>query len=226
MDRIALIPAYNEEKTIGEAVKRLAKISIPSLVVDDGSKDKTEVFAKTAGSIVVKHEKNKGKGESIKTGFDFILKSLKEVEYVVLLDADLQCLPEEASRVLDPLIKKRADFVMGFRNWKSVPFRHRLGNSVWKFFFNFLFRTKLKDTNCGYMALTREAIKQIKNIHGGYIIENHILSQIVKKGLRIEQVPVNIVYINKSKVKRGLRMVFGVLWFIIKEGVKYELERF
>ena len=225
MEKIALIPAYNEEKTIGEVVERLEKVGIASLVVDDGSKDKTSSLAEKAGVIVIKHKKNSGKGESIKTGFDFILKNLKEVEYVLLIDADLQCLPEEANKVLEPLVNKRADFVMGFRNWKSVPFRHRLGNSVWRFFFNFLFSTKLKDTNCGYMALTKEAIEQIKYIRGGYIIENHILSHIIKNGLRIEQVPVNIIYRNKSKAKRGVRMVLGVLWFIIKEGAKYKLNK-
>ncbi|MCS7093647.1 MAG: glycosyltransferase family 2 protein [Candidatus Aenigmarchaeota archaeon] len=219
----ALVPAYNEEKTIDIVVKRLKKMGFKVLVVDDGSKDKTYEKAKKAGAIVIRHEKNMGKGEALKTGFNFLRR--KKINSVVIIDADLQFLPEEATKLLEKIRNGSADIVMGCRMWKNVPFRHKIGNFIWRFFFNILFGTKLKDTNCGFMALNKKALEKIEKIKGGYIIENSILSDAVEKGLRIENVPVKVFYHKKSGLKRGLRIVFGVLMFIIMEGMKYRINK-
>src|SRR3989344_3725688 len=142
-DTIVLIPAYNEEKNIKEIVTRVKKLGYTTLVVDDFSKDRTSQFAKDAGAVVVRHEVNKGKGEGIKTGFEYIFKNRKE-KYVVLLDADLQYIPEDIPKVIEKLQKNQADFVMGYRDWSIVPWRHRLGNLAWRISFNLLFGTKMK----------------------------------------------------------------------------------
>ncbi len=224
-----LIPAYNEERNIEEVVKRAGNTGRFNeiVVVDDGSKDRT---AEIAGSLksrsktkitALSHEKNRGKGEALKTGFEYILKSDSDV--AVIMDADMQYPPEQAEKVIEPIEKGRADFVMGFRDFRKVPFRHRLGNFVWKTSFNILFGTKLKDTNCGLMALSRKALENVGTVYGGYIIENAMLASMVKKKLRIEQVPVSVDYHRASGIKRGIRMVSGVLFFIIKEGLKYRL---
>jgi glycosyltransferase involved in cell wall biosynthesis len=219
----AIVPAYNEENNIYDVVKRLRKMRFRVIVVDDGSKDRTYELAKKAGAIVLRHKINKGKGEALRTAFEYAKK--KKIKNLVIIDADLQYLPEEARKLLEPIKRREADFVMGYRNWKEVPFRHKLGNFVWRTFFNMLYGTNLKDTNCGYMAFGEKAIKEIENIHGGYIIENSILSDAVKKGLKIKQAPVKVFYHKKSGVKRGIRVVLGVLIFILKEGLKYKLSK-
>ena len=162
MKTYALIPAYNEEKTIEKVVKKVKKMNLTPIVVDDFSSDNTYELAKRAGAIVLKHEKNKGKGEAIKTGLEFLKKN--DFDHVVLIDADMQYSPEEAIKLLTPLKEGKADFVVGYRNWKNIPFRHKLGNFVWRNSFNILFGTKFKDTNCGFMALNKKAVKKIKNI--------------------------------------------------------------
>jgi len=214
-----LIPAYNEEKTIREVVKRIKKLGFKPLVIDDSSSDKTGEIARKAGAIVLRHEKNKGKGRAIRTGFNFLKD--RNFDYLVLIDADMQYSPEEALKVLAPLQAGEADFVTGCRKWKEIPLRHRLGNLGWRGTFNFLFGTRFKDTNCGLMALTRNAMKKVWKVHGGYIIESVLFIQALKKGLRIKQVPVNVTYKKKSDVLRGIRIVLGVLIFILKEGLKY-----
>jgi glycosyltransferase involved in cell wall biosynthesis len=219
----AIVPAYNEEKNIYEIVKRLRKMKFKVIVVDDGSKDRTYELAKKAGAIVLRHKTNKGKGEALKTAFEFVRK--RKIKNFVIIDADLQYLPEEARKILEPIKRGEADLVMGYRNWREVPFRHKLGNFVWKTLFNLLYGTNFKDTNCGYMAFGERAIKEIKNIHGGYIIENSILSDAIKNGLRVKQVPVKVFYHKKSGIKRGIRVVLGVLIFILKEGLKYRLSK-
>lgn len=218
-----LLPAYNEEKNIETVVKE-AKKYIPNseiVVVDDGSTDRTCELAKKAGAKILKHKINKGKGEALKTGFKFFLYQCP-VDFVVIADADRQYQVKEATKLLKPLQEKEADFVSGYRNWRVVPFRHRLGNFVWRTFFNILFGINLKDTNCGFMALTKKAMRKVKGaLHGGYIIENTLFIEALKKEMRIKQVPVTVKYKEKSGVSRGIRVVLGVLIFIVVEGIRY-----
>lgn len=232
MKAVCLIPAYNEERNIREVVERTGKSGIfrEIIIVDDGSKDRTAEIAKRLSSgkktklTLISHEKNKGKGEALKTGFDYILKKT-DSDVAVIMDADMQYPPEQSEKIIEPIAKGKADFVMGFRDFRKVPFRHRLGNFVWRTSFNILFGTRLKDTNCGLMALSRKAIGNVGTVYGGYIIENAMLASMVKKGLRIGQVPVTVDYHRASGIKRGIRMVSGVLFFIIKEGLKYRMGR-
>ena len=220
-----LVPAYNEGENIKELITRLKKSpKLKIIVVDDGSTDSTVGIVKRSGVKLIQHKKNKGKAEAIKTGFNYILKNYPDVKYVVLLDADMQYYPEDAVKLLGPLENGEADFVTGYRNWSRVPFRHSLGNFVWRATFNFLFGTKFKDTNCGYMALNRRAMEKMSEIiHGGYILENAMFIEAVKRKLRIKQVPVRVVYKETRPVFNGIRVVGGLLLFILKEGFKYRL---
>ncbi|MEM5815368.1 MAG: glycosyltransferase family 2 protein, partial [Candidatus Aenigmatarchaeota archaeon] len=193
------------------------------LVIDDGSKDATYRIAKRYGAIVIKHKKNKGKGEALKTAFNYLRKV--KARTCVIIDADLQFLPEESLKLLRIIKEKKANLVMGQRKWSEVPFRHRVGNFIWRIFFNLFFETNLNDTNCGFMALDRKSIEKIKKIHGGYIIENSIISNAIKEGLKIRNVPVKVFYNKKSSILRGIRIVFGVLIFIFLEGIKYKLNK-
>jgi glycosyltransferase involved in cell wall biosynthesis len=193
------------------------------VVVDDGSSDRTFDVAQKSGAVVVRHTANLGKGSALKTGLDYILRKIGKGKYIVIIDADLQLDPADAPRVIVPLLSGEADLVMGMRDFSKVPFRHRLGNFVWKTAFNIMFGTRLKDTNCGYIALTADAARTIGDFHGGYIIETKLLSEAVRKALRIAQVPVSVDYGKISSVPRGIRIVLGVLLFIVKDGLKYRL---
>src|SRR3989338_1860573 len=221
---IALIPAFNEERNIEEVILHMRKHPhIDVIVIDDGSTDTTPEIVKRMGVILVRHEVNKGKGEALNTAFRYILKNHRRAKYVVLIDADLQYHPNDAWKLLEPLENGEADFVMGYRNFKRMPFRHVLGNFVWRTFFNTMFGTDFPDTNCGYMAMTTDAIKKIGRVHGGYIIENSILAQSVRKHLRVKHVGVKVSYKHISEVPRGIRVVAGVLIYIFTEGFKYRL---
>ena len=226
MSRTAIIlPAYNEEKNIEIVIKEAKKFLPNSLVivVDDGSKDRTFELAKKAGAVVLRHEKNKGKGEAIKTGFNYLKD--KNIYYIIVADADRQYDVKDAKKFIEALEEGKADFVMGKRNWSTVPFRHRLGNLIWRKCFNFLFKRKLEDTNCGFVAFSRKAMEKMKDcIHGGYILEDEMLVAMVKNNLKIAQVPVKVTYRKKSGISRGIRMVLGVLIFILIEGIKYRLK--
>jgi len=217
----ALIPALNEERNIEEVVRRTRPLVDRIIVIDDGSTDRTAELAKAAGAVVLQHHVNKGKGEALHTGFDYLRKQ-PGIRLVVIIDADLQFAPEEARAVLAPLKEGRADFVMGSRDWSKVPFRHRLGNLVWRTTFNLLFGTSLKDTNCGLIAMTADAAAKLR-FQGGYIIENSMLADAVRRRLRVVNVPVEVSYRQVSGVTRGIRMVLGILVFTVREGVRWRL---
>ncbi len=221
METIVLIPAYNEEENIKDVVTRVKKSGFFPIVVDDGSVDKTAEIAKKSGAVVVIHKKNKGKGEAMTTGFKLITKKYPETKYVVILDADLQYNPEDTPRIIKPLKNGEADYVTGYRNWREVPRRHALGNFVWRKSFNLFFGTKLKDTNCGFIAMTTEAMKKMmKTTYGGYIIENMMLAEALKNKFRIKQVPVKVHYHYIRSVPVGTRIVLGCWLFIMRRALK------
>lgn len=227
MNKIGLLlPAYNEEKNLPIILKDIKEYlpSVEVVVIDDGSFDKTSEIAIKNNVKLIRHKQNKGKAEAIKTGLKYFLKEKLHIAFIVIADADRQYLIKEITKIFKPLEKDEADFVTGYRNWSKVPFRHKLGNFVWRTFFNILFGTGFKDTNCGYVGLNKKAAEIMKeNIYGGYILENSMFILALKNNLKIKQVPVTVLYKKISKVPRGIRIVLGVLLFIFKEGFKYRL---
>jgi glycosyltransferase involved in cell wall biosynthesis len=217
----AIMPAYNEEKNIQEVVEKCKKFTDNIIVINDGSIDNTQKIAEKMNITLINHETNLGKGEAIKTATHYILENMKEIEYVVIVDTDMQYNPEDSEKLLDPIKNNEADFVMGYRNWKEVPIHHRIGNHVWRIFFNTLFKTKLKDVSCGFVAMNKKALESIDDIYGGYIIESSMLIQCIIKNLRIKQVPVSVKYLVSSDLVKGIRMAIGVLMFILKKGFEY-----
>jgi len=117
MRTLILIPAYNEELTVGSVVA-LARKYGDVLVVDDGSTDRTSEIAQRAGAVVIRHPVNRGKGAALKTGFEYALS--REYEVVVTLDADGQHNPDEIPLLMEPIIRGEADLVIGSRYLNDV----------------------------------------------------------------------------------------------------------
>src|SRR5689334_16513839 len=115
MDRIAaVIPAYQEAKHVAGVVRRTLAHLNHVLVVDDGSSDETASVAREAGAEVIVHPVNRGKGETIKTGLHHWFD--REMEFVIILDADGQHLPEEISRFVALATgPTQAKFIIGNR---------------------------------------------------------------------------------------------------------------
>ncbi len=220
---IIVVPAYNEEKNIPSLIKNIKTYlgNTKVLLIDDGSTDKTTAVAKKLGITVITHYQNRGKGEALYTAFNYIRK--KNFDKIIIMDADLQFSAKDVPKIAKAL--NSYDFIMGRRNWKKVPFRHRLGNVVWRSVFNLFYGTKLKDTNCGLIGLNKKIITKIK-VRGGYIVENMMLSSAIKNNIEIGQVPVNVSYHVIHGLQRGARVVSGVFLFIVIDGLKYRLSKF
>src|SRR5512147_78076 len=115
--RIIVIPAYNEERTVAEVVSSAVKVADRVVVVDDGSRDKTSVMARQAGALVVRHAINRGLGAALGTGIETA--NRLNAEAVVTMDADGQHRTEDAARIFDRLAKGDVDFVLGSRMKKG-----------------------------------------------------------------------------------------------------------
>lgn len=220
-----LLPAYDEEENIQIVIDE-AKKFLPNsriVVIDDGSKDKTYELAKQTSVEVIRHNVNKGKGEALRTGFDYFLNKCPEIEFVIVADADRQYKMDDAPKLLKVFETGKVDFVTGFRLPKDTPYANRLGNLIWRKLFNLLFGTDLKDSNCGFIAFNRKALEVVKaGAYGGYIIDNAIRIAMVKNKLKIGQVHVKIFY-GKRIIRKFAKMFFGNLVFILIEGFKYRL---
>ncbi len=217
-----LLPAYNEGKNIVTAIRECRRHwpSSKILVIDDGSGDDTYNIAKRSGAIVLRHENNRGKGEALKTGFAFFQKS--DIDCILVVDADMQYGLEDSDKIVKGL-EEGYDVVTGYRIPSEIPYANRMGNFAWRSLFNMFFGASFKDTNCGYIGVRREALPKIKHIHGGYIIENSIFADCVRGRLKVRQVPVHVSY-GRRKVPKFAKMFFGVLLFIVAEGLKYRIK--
>jgi len=145
----AVIPAYNAEKTIGNIVKRTKKYVNEVIVVDDGSRDSSALIAKKEGAKVVIHPRNLGKAAAIVTG----LKQAKGI--IVTLDADLQHLPEEIPKLVEPVQEGTADLCLGSRflgNPESMPLHRKFTNYLSKVAIRIRTGQWITDVQSGFRA--------------------------------------------------------------------------
>jgi glycosyltransferase involved in cell wall biosynthesis len=191
----AVIPAYCEEKHIGEVVQRTRAQLDHVLVVDDGSDDQTAARAREAGAEVTVHPQNRGKGETIKTGlrhwFD------RQMDFVVILDADGQHRPEEIDRFIAAansgaqpklLIGNRMDDV------SRMPLVRRAVNRYMSNKIGRVCGQHIPDTQCGFRLVHRELIPELLGGADRFDYETEMLIVASRKGYRIDSVPITTVY--------------------------------
>ena len=191
----AVIPAYNEEKHIGDVVRRTRQMLDDVLVVDDGSADTTAERAREAGAQVIVHEQNQGKGETIKTGLRYWLE--RQFDYVIILDADGQHPPEEIDRfVTAALSANEPKLVLGNRmtDLATMPLVRRFVNRWMSEQISALCGQEIPDTQCGYRLLHRQLIPELLGGAARFDYETEMLILASRKGFRIASVPISTVY--------------------------------
>ena len=211
----AVIPAYQDEKHIGDVVRRTRERLDHVLVVDDGSTDKTAQRAREAGAHVIVHDQNRGKGEAIKTGLSYWLGAAnassseqdRQITWVVLLDSDGQHLPEEIDRfLLAAASVSEPMFFIGNRmeDVARMPLARRIVNRYMSAQISRVCGQRIPDTQCGYRMLHRELIPDM--LGGGHRFDYETEALIIasRKGYKIESVPITTVYTDQiSKIHPG-----------------------
>lgn len=215
---LAIIPAYNEERLIGSVVLKARKHFDAILVVDDGSADATAEIAQAAGALVVRHEKNRGKGAAVNTGFLTARTMLPEV--VVMMDADGQHLPDEAPRVMQPILDDKADIVIGSRYIEpgsDVPTHRIWGHRVFNFMTSRTSGVHVSDSQSGYRAFSSTALDAINFSSNGFSVESEMQYLACDHNLRVVEVPITILYHAPPKrhvINHGLKVLNGMLRLI------------
>ena len=210
----AVIPAYQDEKHIGDIARRTRERLDHVLVVDDGSTDRTEQRAREAGAEVIVHAQNQGKGEAIKTGlahwFGVTNSSSGKnglITWVILLDSDGQHLPEEIDRfLLAAASVTQPRFFIGNRmeDVSRMPRVRRIVNRYMSDQISRVCGQRIPDTQCGYRMLHRDLIPAVLGGGHRYDYETEALIIASRKGYRIESVPITTIYTDQvSKIHPG-----------------------
>ena len=191
----AVIPAYNEEKHIGDVVRRTRQRLDDVLVVDDGSQDRTVDRAREAGAEVIVHPQNRGKGETIKTGLRHWVE--RQIDFIIILDADGQHRPEEIDRfVTAALSAGEPKLVLGNRmkDVSSMPRLRQIVNRWMSQRISALCGQEIPDTQCGFRMLHRQLIPDLLGGAARFDYETEMLIVASRKSLRIDSVPISTVY--------------------------------
>jgi glycosyltransferase involved in cell wall biosynthesis len=190
----AVIPAFGEEKHIGDVARRTRAKLEHVLVVDDGSTDETANRGREGGAEVIVHPQNRGKGEAIKTGLRHWLD--RQFDYVVILDADGQHLPEEIDRFIDLTSTSDAQMFVGSRmnDVSSMPLVRRMVNRYMSNKISRVCGQNIPDTQCGFRMLHRELIPDVLGGANRFDYETEMLIIASRKGQKIEAVPISTVY--------------------------------
>ena len=190
----AVIPAYQEEKHIGDVVRRTL-LQLPNVVVvDDGSADRTAEEARKAGADVIVHAQNRGKGESIKSGFRYWLEHGST--YVIVLDGDGQHLPEEIDRFLAVASPSLAQLVIGTRmnDVREMPLVRRFVNGYMSRKISRVCRQNIPDTQCGFRMIHCSVIRDLLGGTERFDYETEMLIIASWAGYQIASVPITTVY--------------------------------
>jgi glycosyltransferase involved in cell wall biosynthesis len=190
----ALIPALNEARTIAAVVEGVRPLVDNIIVVDDGSTDGTGEIARAAGADVVVHPQNRGKGEAIRTGLARVYAG--DFTHVLLLDGDMQHLPQEAAALVREAERSGADVVIGERTFdrNRMPASRYHANTLGSRALSWLVGVPVRDTQCGYRLFRVGALRPLTLTARGYEIETEMLVKVRRRGARIATVPVSAVY--------------------------------
>lgn len=218
-----IIPAYNERNTIKEILRRvravdLGEIAKEIIVVDDGSTDGTSDILRLeedSTTRVLRNKKNRGKGAAIRTALPHATG-----DCVIIQDADLEYDPEDYRTMLAPVLKRKAGVVYGSRftgEHRDMLYWHWLGNKFLNFVTNVLYNTTLSDMESCYKLFSRDSLKGIEIESDGFEFEPEITAKLLKKKVRIYEVPVSYTGREYDEGKKIVWMDgFKALWTLIK----------
>lgn len=220
-----VIPAYNEAETIREIIRRVRAVRIPKqiIVVDDGSTDATgDLLAAMTGDedlLVLRHQRNRGKGAALKTGF-----ARATGDVVAIQDADLEYDPAQYRRLIQPIVEGVADVVYGSRFFGAGPhrvlyYRHWVANRLLTTLSNLLTDLNLTDVETGSKVFRREVIEAISPTlkQNRFGIDPELTAKVARRKYRVYEIGISYfgrTYAEGKKI--GLRDALQVFWCILR----------
>jgi glycosyltransferase involved in cell wall biosynthesis len=193
MQAAVLIPAYNAGAGIQEVVKGCLPYSRRVLVVDDGSRDGTGLWAWQAGAEVAHHPRNRGKGAALRTGFELLLKE-GNWDAILTLDADGQHDPSDIPRFLKAAEEEGAGIVIGSRllHMKGMRRIRRLFNRLSTRCICGLCGQEIEDTQSGYRLMRADLLRSVPTRGSRYDLEAELLVKAARAGFSIISIPISV----------------------------------
>lgn len=216
-----IIPAYNEEKTLEEIIRKVYDTDIRKeiIVVNDGSEDKTALILEEIKNKynlkIINLDKNHGKGYAIRKGIE-----ASRGDIILTQDADLETDPSEYKKLLAPIIERRAKVVFGSRFLGTINNMNKfnyIGNKFLTFLANILFRIKITDEATAYKIFLREVLSGIQLKSNRFELCPELVAKIAKRKYKILEVPISFNGRSKNEGKK-IRLMDGFLamWTLIK----------
>jgi len=212
---VVMIPALDEEKTIGEVIKGVPHnikgiTSTEVIVIDDGSNDDTKAIAQHLGAHVVSHGRNRGVGAAFHTGIKTALQHGADI--IVNIDADGQFNPQDIPVLIEPVCIGQADFVTAtrFSDPKLMPDMPAIkiwGNKWMTRVINFITKKKFTDVSCGFRAYSREAALRL-TLFGHFTYTQETFIDLAFKDVPMAEVPLKV----RGEREHGHSRVASNLW--------------
>jgi len=221
-----VIPCFNEADRIQQCVERVLQQSAVSqiVVVDDGSTDGTSEIVRNLDNelIVVRHHpRNRGKGASVRTGFQ-----LASAPFVVIQDSDLEQDPSDYGLLIQPLLDREADVVYGsrFPDRRRLPGQYRLhflANRFLTALSNTMTGLRLTDMETGYKAFRREVLEGLSIEESRFGVEPELTAKVARQGWKIREVkvsysPRSFESGKKIGLRDGLRAIYCIFWYSLR----------
>ncbi|HZG60752.1 MAG TPA: glycosyltransferase family 2 protein [Anoxybacillus sp.] len=227
---VVFLPAHNEEKAIGEVIKKIPRhfhpmVEVKVLVIDDGSTDQTVAVAKAAGAdYIYQMGKNQGLGAAVRKGLQECLRLGADIG--VMIDADNEYPAEQIPDLLAPIFSGEADYTMGSRflgTINGMKLHRRLGNYFFTFLQSLLLRKWIYDGQSGMRAFSRQAMENAEIIHD-YNYAQVLTLNLVRKGFRVKEVPIRYKVRTTGesfiKFKAYMTSVLPAIWKEMKRPVQ------
>ncbi len=192
-----IIPVFNEARTVAKLIEKVRAVQLDKeiVIIDDGSSDGTgealDAYVGLPGIQVHKSPVNLGKGASVRIGFSYVTGDI-----VVIQDADLELDPEEYHHLIRPIVDGQVDVVYGSRflgSGRKGRLSFHLANRGLSMLTNALFGSRLTDIETCYKVFRRDVLPQLELRAARFEIEPEITAQVLKKGLRITELPIGYV---------------------------------
>lgn len=212
-----IIPAFNEEASIGKVIAEIPDFVSEIIVVSNHSTDQTEQAARSAGATVLS-EPRKGYGYACLKGMEYIAAQPEKPEIVVFLDGDYSDYPEEMTQITAPILEKNIDFVIGarvkrFRESGSMTFPQIFGNWLATFLMRLFFSSRFTDLG-PFRAIKYEKLLALKMEDKTYGWTVEMQLKALKKKYTYTEVPV------RYKNRIGTSKVSGTVKGAVMAGIK------